>query len=194
MAKIDLSEIIILATILFCWIVMSVKNSKKLKENIFVVQLHNASKLHYDFRLKVGNVLKSWAVPKGPSLDPADKRLAKATEDHALEYANFEGVIPEGEYGAGEVLIWDKGFYENRSRCGGKRCSMQNALKHGKVDFVLHGKRLKGGFSLIRIKNDEKNWLLIKQNDKYASKKEGDITERYKTSIVSGLTLSELKE
>lgn len=131
---------------------------KKLAANIFVVQKHHARKLHYDFRLALNGVLKSWAIPKGPSLNPADKRLAVMTEDHPLAYANFSGVIPEGEYGAGKVEIWDHGTWQPVNDLGAW-------LEKRKLEFVLHGKKLKGSWVLIGLKNDPKNWLLIKKRD-----------------------------
>lgn len=142
------------------------KGPKGGKEPVFVVQKHDASRLHFDFRLEVDGVLKSWAVPKGPSMNPKDKRLAVMVEDHPLDYANFEGVIPEGEYGAGTVEIWDKGTFEIAKG----HPSADESLKDGRLEFVLHGKKLKGIFALVRTKMDGKddNWLLIKKNDEYA--------------------------
>jgi len=125
---------------------------------IFVVQKHHASHLHYDFRLAIDGVLKSWAIPKGPSLQPAEKRLAVMTEDHPLEYANFEGVIPQGEYGAGTVEIWDRGTWEPIS-------DLKTWLKTRKLEFVLHGKKLQGVWVLVGFKDEPKNWLLIKKKD-----------------------------
>lgn len=124
--------------------------------NIFVIQKHHASHLHYDFRLAIGGVLKSWAIPKGPSLSPADKRLAVMVEDHPLAYADFEGVIPEGQYGAGKVEIWDRGTWEPVG-------DLTTWLEKRKLEFILHGKKLKGAWVLIGLKNDPKNWLLIKR-------------------------------
>lgn len=139
----------------------------------FVVQRHKASRLHYDFRLEMGGVLKSWAVPKGPSLFPGDKRLAMMTEDHPYDYKDFSGVIPDG-YGAGIVEIWDKGWCTDLEKSD-RNLSEKNLLKlleAGSLKFVLHGKKLKGEFALVKIKNkkgDKDNaWLLIKHNDKYA--------------------------
>ncbi len=123
---------------------------------VFVVQKHHARNLHYDFRLALDGVLKSWAVPKGPSLQPTEKRLAVMTEDHPLAYANFEGVIPEGEYGAGTVEIWDYGWWEPLS-------DLATWLEKRKLEFILHGKKLKGTWVLVGLKNDPKNWLLIKK-------------------------------
>jgi DNA ligase D-like protein (predicted 3'-phosphoesterase) len=116
---------------------------------IYVIQLHKARRMHFDFRLEVDGLLISWAVPKGPSLDPKEKRLAVRTEDHPLEYAEFEGNIPEGEYGAGTVIVWDKGFYENLSIKGDKKVSMSIALQAGHIKVNLFGKKLKGGYSFI---------------------------------------------
>jgi bifunctional non-homologous end joining protein LigD len=128
----------------------------------FVVHEHHASRLHFDFRLEVGTVLKSWAIPKGPSMNPAEKRLAVEVEDHSLEYIQFEGIIPEGSYGAGEVVIWDEGEFE-----------LLEATEK-KISFILHGRLLQGGFALSRLKprgrGPAKDWLLIKKNDEYANR------------------------
>ena len=124
----------------------------------FVVQEHHASRLHYDFRLERDGVLKSWAVPKGPSMNPSEKRLAIEVEDHELEYGGFEGIIPDGEYGSGAVLIWDSGTYE------------PTEWKDDEIQFELEGERLKGAFVLVRLKRSKKNneWLLIKRRDEHA--------------------------
>ena len=124
----------------------------------FVVHEHHASHLHFDFRLEMAGVLKSWAVPKGPSMNPADKRLAVMVEDHDLEYGEFEGTIPEGEYGAGEVVIWDKGTY----------ALVSGNIDSGKIEFRLKGMKLNGIFVLARMKDKQKEWLLIKKKDEYA--------------------------
>jgi len=125
----------------------------------FVVHEHYATHLHWDFRLESGGVLKSWAVPKGPSMNPADKRLAIQVEDHSLVYGSFEGEIPEGEYGAGKVTIWDQGTYEPLD-------DFEVGLASGAIRFCLHGKKLSGEFSLVRMKKGTgKEWLLIKKKD-----------------------------
>src|SRR3954462_4052996 len=137
----------------------------KHKQPIFVVQEHHASKLHYDFRLEYGGVLKSWAVPREPSLNPADKRLAVQVEDHPIPYARFEGTIPRGQYGAGVVHIWDHGTFEPVPGSG----DFGAGLEAGKIEFVLHGDKLKGRFNLVRMRGrGDKNWLLIKGRDQYA--------------------------
>lgn len=130
----------------------------------FLVQEHHARQLHYDFRLEMAGILKSWALPKGPSLDPADKRLAVMVDDHDLEYYGFEGIIPPGHYGAGPVLTWDKGTYALL-----ESGNPLEALACGKIAFELHGKILKGEFALVRMKGrGEKNWLLIKKKDSHS--------------------------
>lgn len=143
----------------------------------FVVQEHHATALHYDFRLEMNGVLKSWAVPKGPSMNPHDHHLAIQTEDHPFEYRNFEGVIPEGNYGAGNVIIWDEGWYEPRTEDGDEK-SPERDVKKGHVTFILHGEKLKGEFALIRMPNAKEDdaWLLIKKGDEFAS--EADITKQ----------------
>lgn len=145
------------------------KNDGKL---VFVIQRHSASRLHYDFRLEMDGVLKSWAVPKGPSLNPKDKRLAMMTEDHPYSYKDFAGTIPEGNYGGGEVEIWDSGWYEPLEKVEGKSDDlvMRHQLHTQSLKFVLHGKKLKGEFALVKIKNSkqENAWLLIKHNDQFA--------------------------
>lgn len=139
----------------------------------FVVQKHSARSLHYDFRLEADGVLKSWSVPKGPSADPAVKRLAVPTEDHPLDYENFEGVIPRGDYGAGAVIVWDTGTYDNRTEdSAGHTVSVADAIERGHVSFDLHGTKLRGGYSLTRIaaRRDERGpvWLLVKKADTFA--------------------------
>lgn len=139
---------------------------------IFVIQRHKASRLHYDFRLEMEGVLKSWAVPKGPSLNSRDKRLAMMVEDHPYDYKNFEGVIPEGNYGGGIVEIWDSGTYtslENKGNTKENEKLLMKGLESGNLKFVLEGKKLKGEFALVRLKDDDaKSWLLIKHRDSFA--------------------------
>ena len=158
---------------------------------VFVVQKHQASRLHYDFRLELDGVLKSWAVPKGPSLNPQEKRLAIMVEDHPLEYRTFEGGIAEGSYGAGEVIVWDQGNY--RSLAGETKEAMQSQLRdqlnRGEMHLLLFGEKLQGAFTLIRTPRlGEKAWLLIKKRDHYAS--HTDITLQEK-SVISGKRLGE---
>ncbi|MCU7492061.1 MAG: non-homologous end-joining DNA ligase [Bacteroidota bacterium] len=163
------------------------------KELHFVVQKHNATHLHYDFRLEIDGVLKSWAIPKGPSLNPRDKRLAMEVEDHPLEYRTFEGTIPEGNYGAGDVIIWDEGTYsapEAKTREESERI-LREGYRSGSFDFVLYGKKLQGQFHLRKFSSSEKNtWLLIKAKDNFAS--DEDVTEK-DTSVVSGRPVSTLE-
>lgn len=167
------------------------KGGKEKKDDklVFVIQRHSASHLHYDFRLEMHGVLKSWAIPKGPSLDPQDKRLAMQTEDHPYSYKDFEGSIPKGNYGAGEVEIWDSGTYEPLDKPKGKTqdSTLQKELQSGSLKFILHGKKLKGEFALVKIKNSKQPnaWLLIKHRDKFA--KEGYNAEDFtpKNSKVS---------
>ncbi|AYZ13934.1 3'-phosphoesterase [Chryseobacterium arthrosphaerae] len=146
------------------------KTKKSKDKLIFVIQRHAASRLHYDFRLEMEGVLKSWAVPKGPSLDPKDKRLAMMVEDHPYDYKDFEGNIPEGNYGAGQVEVWDSGTYEpldENSRLSDEK-ELLKELHAGSLKFILHGKKLKGEFALVKMKNSEDNaWLLIKHKDEF---------------------------
>ena len=168
------------------------KIEKSPSELIFVVQKHAASHLHYDFRLEMGGVLKSWAVPKGPSLDPEIKRLAMMVEDHPYSYKDFEGTIPEGNYGAGNVIIWDNGTYESDEKTTSNEKQLLSDLEKGRLSFVLKGKKLKGEFSLVKLKGKQENaWLLIKKEDKYASKE--DILEKDK-SVISKRSLEQLEE
>lgn len=175
------------------------KGSRELR---FVVQRHAASRLHYDFRLEMDGVLKSWAVPKGPSMNPADKRLAMMVEDHPYDYRTFEGTIPEGNYGAGEVEIWDEGTYEVLQKDTRKKTALPAgrdeavllaALKSGSLKFILHGKKLKGEFALVKMKTEDAGnaWLLIKHKDEYAVKEKYE-AEKYtsKTSTVTKAVLA----
>jgi len=159
----------------------------------FVVHKHAARALHYDLRLELGGVLKSWAVPRGPSLDPSLKRLAVLVEDHPLDYKDFEGVIPEGNYGAGSVIIWDRGFYHHPSAQdeNENRKLLLDGLRKGDLKFVLEGEKLHGEFALVRMRKDEKSWLLLKKKDRYAA--QGEILKESR-SVVSQKTLEEMLE
>lgn len=152
---------------------------------MFVVQKHRATQLHYDFRLEADGVLKSWAVPKGPSLDPTVKRLAMQVEDHPVDYAKFEGVIPEGEYGGGTVMVWDYGTYEPENTE-----NVSEALRKGELKFSLNGEKLKGSWVLVRTR--ERQWLLLKHRDYYTTEEE--VTEIAPASILTRRTLAEIAE
>lgn len=159
---------------------------------IFVIQKHDASTLHYDFRLEVDGVLKSWAVPKGPSTNPKEKRLAIPTEDHPLGYAGFEGVIPEGSYGAGTVLVWDQGTYRNLTQKSGREIPVAEALRQGHVSVWLEGKKLRGGFSLTRFRTGKgEAWLLVKKDDAEADPSRDPVAAEPQ-SVLSGRTLEEV--
>lgn len=160
---------------------------------VFVVHKHAARALHYDLRLELDGVLKSWAVPRGPSLDPAVKRLAVMVEDHPLDYQDFEGVIPEGNYGAGSVIIWDRGFYRHPSAGDDRQNEelLRAGLRKGDLKFVLQGERLQGEFALVRTGKDGRSWLLLKKRDRFAGT--GDILKENR-SVVSHKTLEEMLE
>jgi bifunctional non-homologous end joining protein LigD len=154
------------------------EKGKPHRKPIFVIQEHHARRLHYDFRLEADGVLKSWAVPKQPSLDPRQKRLAVRVEDHPLAYANFSGTIPEGQYGAGVVHIWDHGTYDNLLAERAQPQTISEGIDAGRVDFVLHGEKLRGRFTLVRMRGrssgGKENWLLIKGKDEFAQEGEAD--------------------
>jgi bifunctional non-homologous end joining protein LigD len=156
---------------------------------IYVIQKHRASQLHYDFRLEFRGTLLSWAVPKGPSLDPSVKRLAMQVEDHPVEYASFEGVIPEGEYGGGTIMVWDQGTWTPESP------DVAAALEKGDLKFTLHGKKLEGSWVLVRThgygSSSKTSWLLIKHRDKFASSS-ADVAEEMPRSAVSNRLLAEI--
>ncbi len=151
---------------------------------VFVVQKHKATALHYDFRLEIAGVLKSWVIPKGPSMDSDIKRLAIETDDHNLSYRFFEGDIPKGSYGAGEVIIWDKGNYEIYKDNESPQ-TPEESYKSGKIEFILYGKKLKGRFVLVKtdMPGKNKNWLLIKRHDKYITGE--DILKKKPGSVIS---------
>jgi DNA ligase D-like protein (predicted 3'-phosphoesterase) len=162
------------------------------RQPIFVIQKHAASHLHYDFRLEVDGVLKSWAIPKGASTDPKDKRLAVPTEDHPLAYADFEGVIPEGEYGAGTVLVWDTGPYRNLTEKKGVAIPMAQAVDHGHVKIWLEGQKLQGGYALTRFRTGkDESWLLVKADDAEADPSRNPVANEPQ-SVLTGRTLEEI--
>ncbi|MFV5686695.1 DNA polymerase ligase N-terminal domain-containing protein [Flavobacterium sp. GB2R13] len=166
---------------------------KSTTELVFVMQKHAASHLHYDFRLEMDGVLKSWVIPKGPSMNPEDKRMAIMVEDHPYDYKDFEGIIPEGNYGAGTVMIWDNGTYTlaDKEDTDNVEKKLKSDLKDGHLSFILNGKKLKGEFALVELKTKEENtWLLIKKNDQYASGE--DVLEQDK-SVISNMTLESLE-
>ncbi|AYL94902.1 DNA ligase D [Mucilaginibacter celer] len=169
--------------------------SKDKNHLMFVIQKHDASRLHYDFRLEMDGVLKSWAIPKGPSTDPKTKRLAMMVEDHPFDYRNFEGIIPEGEYGGGTVIVWDEGTYEPIEAIKGKKAQEKHLLKQlesGSLKIKLHGEKLEGEYALVKTHGmGENGWLLIKHNDEFASEK--DITKKDK-SVLSGKTIQKMEK
>ena len=157
----------------------------------YVIQKHAASRLHYDFRLELDGVFKSWAITKGPSLDPHDKRLAVEVEDHPLDYGDFEGTIPKGQYGGGTVMLWDRGDWEAEDP--------ERGYKKGDLKFTLHGEKLHGSWVLVRMRNDRTggkrtNWLLIKHRDQAAHDGDGDALLKDPRSIASGRTLEEIAQ
>ncbi|HMM96418.1 DNA polymerase ligase N-terminal domain-containing protein [Phycicoccus sp.] len=166
---------------------------RRRKEPVFVVQRHDASSLHFDVRIQVGDVLVSWAVPKGPSLDPRDKRLAHRTEDHPLDYADFEGVIGKGQYGAGSVVVWDTGPFENVTERDGAPVELADAVERGHVKVVLHGRKLTGAFAFTHTKvgGDEANWLLVKVDDEGADRRRKPATTQPE-SVLTGRTNEEV--
>jgi DNA ligase D-like protein (predicted 3'-phosphoesterase) len=152
----------------------------------FVIQQHAATSMHFDFRLEVSGTLKSWAVPKGPSTDPREKRLAMAVEDHQLSWGDFEGVIADGEYGAGPVIVWDRGEYRNL-----RDESMEEALERGHLSFWLEGEKLRGGWSLRRTGG--RRWLLVKRRDEESDARRNPVSTQ-RQSVVSGRTIEEVRE
>ncbi len=165
---------------------------------LFVIQKHAARRLHYDFRLELDGVLLSWAIPKGPSLDPTVKRLATRVDDHAMEYASFEGVIEEGSYGAGEVIVWDTGDYWPEAEGGPAPRDREEAeelirrgIAAGKLSFTLYGKKLKGSWALVKMRREEKAWLLLKHRDQYADPARDVLEEDH--SVLSNRRVEDLK-
>ncbi|OIN81973.1 DNA polymerase ligase N-terminal domain-containing protein [Mycobacterium malmoense] len=155
----------------------------------FVIQHHAARSDHYDFRLEIDGVLVSWAIPKGPSTNPKDRRMARRTEDHPLEYASFEGVIPAGEYGAGGVIVWDHGTYANATKH-----EMGEGLERGHLSFRLHGEKLRGGYALTRIREGkDETWLLIKRRDEDADARRKPVRSQPE-SVLTGRTLDDLND
>ncbi|MUL40814.1 DNA ligase [Streptomonospora sp. PA3] len=164
---------------------------------LFVIQHHVARREHYDLRLEVDGVLKSWAVPKGPSTDPGEKRLAVPTEDHPIDYAEFEGSIPAGDYGGGTMLVWDTGTYANTTAKKGRRMTMAEGLAHGHVSFELHGQKLTGRFALNRFRSgengEEEAWLLVKQRDAAADPRRDPVSAEPQ-SVRTGRVIDEVAE
>ncbi|HZB04181.1 MAG TPA: DNA polymerase ligase N-terminal domain-containing protein [Actinomycetota bacterium] len=170
------------------------KRGRRRRAPRFVIQKHDASSLHYDFRLEAGGVLKSWAVPKGPSTDPRDKRLAMPTEDHPLSYGDFEGVIPEGEYGAGPVIVWDTGTYRNLTEEGETEIPVEEAVDRGHVKVWLEGTKLRGGWSLRRTaigRSARAKWLLVKLRDEEADARRRPVSSQPE-SVITGRTIEDV--
>ena len=161
---------------------------------VFVIQKHDASSLHYDFRLEIDGSLKSWAIPKGPSTDPSDKRLAIPTEDHPLDYADFEGVIPEDQYGGGTVMVWDTGTFENLKKKDGSEVPLPTCYENGQIEINLKGEKISGGYALVLTgshKMDD-NWLLIKMDDDDADARRNPTSTENK-SVKTGRTMKQIE-
>lgn len=171
-----------------------VSDKKRSDSPIFVIQKHDATNLHYDLRLEIDGTLKSWSVPKGPSTNPSVKRMAIPTEDHPLAYADFEGTIPKGEYGGGTVLIWDQGTIKSIKKDEeGNPVDLEESFRAGSIEVVLNGKKLKGGYNLVKMKGGRMrgNWLLMKQDDKEADARRNPVSTQPK-SVVTGRTIEEI--
>jgi DNA ligase D-like protein (predicted 3'-phosphoesterase) len=170
------------------------RKSKKLKHPIFVIQKHKSRQLHYDLRIEIGGVLKSWAIPKGPSTDPRVKRLASPTDDHPLDYALFEGIIPKGHYGAGTVMVWDLGTYKNIHKEDGKLVPIKKCYKQGLITIEIKGKKIQGGYALVRIKGrtgQKEAWLFIKKRDAFADARRNPVSTQ-KNSVLTNRTMREI--
>jgi DNA ligase D-like protein (predicted 3'-phosphoesterase) len=172
------------------------KRSPKRRHPRFTIQKHAATSLHYDLRLEVDGVLASWAVPKGPSTNPADKRLAMRTEDHPMEYLEFEGVIPKGEYGAGPVIVWDRGVFENISETSrGEKLTLEEALEKGDIKVFLLGEKIRGAYALVRTsdRGDREQWLLIKKRGEGADRRRKP-TSSQPESVLTGRTIEQVRK
>jgi DNA ligase D-like protein (predicted 3'-phosphoesterase) len=170
------------------------KGRARRKHPRFSIQKHSATSLHYDLRLEVDGVLASWAVPKGPSLDPREKRLAMRTEDHPLDYLEWEGVIPKGEYGAGPMIVWDRGVFQNISETrGGTPMELDEAIEKGDVKIFMLGEKIKGAYALVRTSDpgEREKWLLIKKRDEGADARRRPTSSQPK-SVLSGRTIEDL--
>jgi DNA ligase D-like protein (predicted 3'-phosphoesterase) len=172
------------------------KRGPKRRHPRFTIQKHAATSLHYDLRLEVDGVLASWAVPKGPSTNPADKRLAMRTEDHPMEYLEFEGVIPKGEYGAGPVIVWDRGVFENISETRrGEKLTLEEALEKGDIKVFLLGEKIRGPYALVRTSDagEREQWLLIKKRGEGADRRRKP-TSSQPESVLSGRTIEQVRK
>jgi DNA ligase D-like protein (predicted 3'-phosphoesterase) len=172
------------------------KGGPKRRHPRFTIQKHRATSLHYDLRLEVDGVLASWAVPKGPSTNPADKRLAMRTEDHPMEYLEFEGVIPKGEYGAGPVIVWDRGVFENISETrSGEKLSLEQAIEKGDLKVFLLGEKIRGPYALVRTspRGEREQWLLIKKRGEGADRRRNPTSTQPK-SVLTGRTIEQVRK
>ncbi len=173
------------------------KGNAKRRHPRFTVQKHAATSLHYDLRLEVDRVLASWAIPKGPSTNPADKRLAMRTEDHPMDYLEFEGVIPKGEYGAGPVIVWDRGVFENISETRqGRKMELSEAIEKGDVKVFLLGEKIRGPYALVRTKTDDRGreqWLLIKKRGEGADRRRNPTSTQPK-SVLTDRTIEQVRK
>lgn len=172
------------------------KGTPKRRHPRFTIQKHAATSLHYDLRLEVDGVLASWAVPKGPSTNPADKRLAMRTEDHPMEYLEFEGVVPKGEYGAGPVIVWDRGVFENISETRrGEKLTLEEALEKGDIKVFLLGEKIRGPYALVRTSEagDREQWLLIKKRGEGADRRRKP-TSSQPESVLTGRTIEQVRK